>query len=493
MKKTTSILLIVCSLFSYMKAQTVPANWESLYNGLEAKIRWVDSTMTAKWDGTKYCTNYCTNLMPANSSKGPDMLTQLPSLYVVKKHLDALDSIGINTIDLAIQYPTLVDSFPQSDEYLSYYKQVVQEIRSRGMNIIVGCQATVRDSVYGHMPVDTFYTGLNSMRYKEEKLQMLQTIIDTLQPDYLTIEMEPQTQADNLPLDFSLDSVMNYIDYFMHGITKNNVLIGAGSGTWDDLLFIDSIAKLPDMDYIDYHIYPVNQDCFIDKVFKIDSIAKTYNKKLVIGESWLFKATDEELIDTTLSPADIFYRDAFSFWIPLDSLFFTSVIKLSHYSKTEITSLIWSNLFFAYMEHIPDYDAMWPGQIISIAYAEAGPNILSNTLSPTGELYKTLIADACSPSSGVRNVPTNRVTPIRLYPNPNNGIFTLEIKPPNIQEVQYWITTITGQIVWHNTIDGNYLDTITNETINLSNLSKGIYFMYIKMGNSKSFKKIIIQ
>ncbi|MBU0490072.1 MAG: T9SS type A sorting domain-containing protein [Bacteroidetes bacterium] len=494
MKRTIYFFLILAFDFFFSPgfAQTVPANWTSLYNGLEAKVRSIDSIMTAEWDGIKHCTNYCTNLMPANSSQGPDLLTQMPSLYVVKKHLDALDSIGINTIDLAIQYPTLVSAFPQSSEYLEYYKLVVQEIRNRGMKIIVGCQATVRDSVYGHMPVDSFYIGLDATRYKTEKLQMIQTIIDTLQPDYLTIEMEPQTQADNLPIDFSLNSVMDYVDFFMQGMVKNGVQIGAGSGTWDDLMFIDSIARLPDIDFIDYHIYPINQSCFIDKVFQIDSIATLYNKKLVIGESWLFKATDAELLDTTLSPADLFYRDVFSFWIPLDSLFFTSVVKLSHYSKTEVTSLIWSNLFFAYIDHIPAYDAMWPGQIVSIAYTEAGPNILSNTLTPTGELYRTLIADACDTASSTNSNLKKHDNPIRIYPNPNSGIFTLEISCPGRQNVKYWISTPAGKTVMRHSINWTDQDERAVEIVNLSALPKGIYFVNVITESYSACKKVMV-
>ncbi|MCK4663763.1 MAG: T9SS type A sorting domain-containing protein [Bacteroidales bacterium] len=489
MKKSLSGVLIGILLQFLIQAQTIPSNWQSLYNELEEKLEFIDSSLNDNWNGDKYCTNYCTNLMPANSSKGPDLLTQLPTLYVVKKHLDAIDSIGINTIDLAIQYPTLVNSFPQSDEYLEYYKLVIQEIRNRGMNIIIGCQATVRDSVYGHMPVDSFYTGLNSIRYKNEKLQMLQTIIDTLQPDYLTIEMEPQTQADNLPLDFSIDSVMNYIDYFMNELNKNGVFIGAGSGTWDDLVFIDSIARLPEIDYIDYHIYPINQNCFIDKVFKIDSIANIYNKKLVIGESWLYKATDTELIDTTLSPADIFYRDVFSFWIPLDSLFFTTVVKLSHYSKIEITSLIWSNLFFAYIDYISDYDTMWPGQILNIAYVEAGPNILSNTLNPIGELYKTLIEDACDTITKINNYEKESLRNIEIYPNPFSHSFTIKFHNPEEKTHTLLIYNVKGEII-------RCIHGITNNTIKVENINyaNGLYFYQLYnnekiIGTGKFIKK----
>jgi hypothetical protein len=60
------------------------------------------------------------------------------------------------------------------------------------------------------------------------------------------------------------------------------------------------------------------------------------------------------------------------------------------------------------------------------------------------------------------------------------------------KEVQYWITTTTGQILLYETIYGNMLNTKTNETINLSNLSKGIYFINVRIGNSITSRKIVI-
>lgn len=468
------MILIAVLLYSEIQTQNIPERWQSLYDYLGPKLKSIDSTLDVVWNGEKYCMDYCTNLLPANSAQGPALFEQMPELYSVNKHLDALDSMGITTIDLAIQYPTLVDSFPRSAEYLEYYKLVFEEIREREMDIIVGCQATIRDTVYGNMPVDSFYIGLTPERYMAEKLQMLQTIIDHLYPDYLTIEMEPQTQADNLPLDFSLESVMNYVSYFLSGLDKNGVLIGAGSGSWDDLAFIDSIAKLTDIDYIDFHIYPINQDFFVDKVFKIDSIADHYNKILVIGESWLFKATDEDLMDTTLAPPDIFYRDVFSFWIPLDSLFLTSVVKLSQHTKSELTSLMWSNLFFAYIDHIPAHDSMWPGQLLSLAWTAAGPNILSHTLSPTGELYKQLISDACDTiGSGYvcnSSFPDNLIS----YPNPFSEMFTIEIGDPDIKSFNAIIYNTNGQIIRKiNCINGDKIN------INGADFTAGLYFVQL--------------
>ena len=222
-------------------------------------------------------------------------------------YLDAYNSLGVKAVDIAIQYPILVNEFPKSADYLNFYKQVIKEIRDRNLKIIIGCQSTFCDTVFGDLDVDEFYIGLTTERYKSEKKQMLETIINELHPDYLTVETEPSTQATNLGLDFSPQSVTEYIQYFLNGLDKKGVLIGGGAGTWDSLDYINLISQQSGIDYIDFHIYPIVKDFVIDKVFKIDSLAAFYNKKLVLGECWLHKANADDF--AVLDPPEIFVRD----------------------------------------------------------------------------------------------------------------------------------------------------------------------------------------
>ena len=71
---------------------------------------------------------------------------------------------------------------------------------------------------------------------------------------------------------------------------------------------------------------------------------------------------------------------------------------------------------------------------------------------------------------------------ITIYPNPTTGIFTIQGK--GIQSIQ--ITNISGQIVKQLTINNEQF------TIDLSNYSKGIYFINIQFDNKKISKKIIV-
>ncbi len=482
--KNLYLFLTVCLFTSAIKAQ-IPDEYQELYQFVEDKLVFIDSTITANWDGEKYCTSYCTNLLPASSNKGEHLLGQLPELYAVKGNLNAIDSLGVECIDLTIQYPILVNSFPRSDEYLEYYKQVVQEIRNRGKKLLIGCQSTFRDSVFGQLDVSEFYIGLTTERYKTEKAQMLQTIIDSLQPNYITLEMEPSTQEMNLGLDFSVDSVMDYIDYFMNHVEFNDALVGSGSGTWDSMDFIDTIARRADIDYIDYHIYPVNLDFFVDKVFKIDSLAKLYDKKLIIGECWLHKVTDDEFSE--LSYLDVFSRDVFSFWIPLDSLFIESIVKLSHYSKIEVTSLFWANFFFAYLDYDEELGNMSPGELYDTVFKAATPNIISITFSPIGELYEYLIEDACDTSSFVSQTNFEKEK-VRIYPNPGQDLFYIEYENASESPYSILLYNIAGQqVVKKEDINSIKLMLKTDD------LKSGMYFLQIKDNRSIiAIEKIVI-
>ena len=56
---------------------------------------------------------------------------------------------------------------------------------------------------------------LKTSRYKTEKRQMIETIIQELQPDYLTIEDEPETMEAATGLVYTPDSLVSYLAYFL--------------------------------------------------------------------------------------------------------------------------------------------------------------------------------------------------------------------------------------------------------------------------------------
>ena len=73
----------------------------------------------------------------------------------------------------------------------------------------------------------------------------------------------------------------------------------------------------------------------------------------------------------------------------------------------------------------------------------------------------------------------------QIYPNPSNGVF--QISNQNTQASSVTIYNVTGEKVYENT---NY---DSNEIIDLSNQSKGVYVLHVFDGSSIATKKIVVQ
>ncbi len=80
---------------------------------------------------------------------------------------------------------------------------------------------------------------------------------------------------------------------------------------------------------------------------------------------------------------------------------------------------------------------------------------------------------------------------IGIYPNPNNGIFTLKLNSSKINKINYRIVNSIGNVLFKVKdiqINGEY-----ENTIDLSDYSEGIYFLIIENKKGIINKKIVIQ
>ncbi len=80
---------------------------------------------------------------------------------------------------------------------------------------------------------------------------------------------------------------------------------------------------------------------------------------------------------------------------------------------------------------------------------------------------------------------------IIVYPNPNNGEFSLKFQSSVDGEIELTIFDVTGRVVLNNTFSKTGTEFIEN--INLNNFNSGIYMVAIQLNGEVAYQKFIIQ
>lgn len=374
-------------------ASPVPAEYADLYAALVAKLKAADGAITSRWNGQKSDVIFSAELLPANGNIGEPLL-RAEAWQAILLNLDVLQVLGVRGVRVATKYPILVTTFPRSGEYLELYKRLSQELKKRNLTWLAQMTDVFREPEFSTLNIGGYYAGLTLDRYKQEKRQMAETIIREIHPDYLTIMNEPATDQHNTGLPMTVQNFTEVVRSILSGLDRSGVQVGAGTGTWDDLSYMQSLARDTTVDYLDIHIYPISRDYLVERALSIGEIARRANKKLVIGESWLNKARDQELRRQAIAAAPvIFGRDVFSFWAPLDIAFVETIVKLSHYQKVEFASFFWSRYFFGYLEYSDGTRRLPPAELFKMANQAAARNMMASPpqLTPTGLAYQRLI------------------------------------------------------------------------------------------------------
>ena len=99
-------------------------------------------------------------------------------------------------------------------------------------------------------------------------------------------------------------------------------------------------------------------------------------------------------------------------------------------------------------------------------------------------------------ASSFRELAENRVgfedlvSEFNVFPNPNNGDFTVTFNSDNNYQAFLKVYDLTGREVYAKTLD---VDEYTNQTnIQLDNLETGVYLIELSDGNTRSVKKVMI-
>ena len=82
------------------------------------------------------------------------------------------------------------------------------------------------------------------------------------------------------------------------------------------------------------------------------------------------------------------------------------------------------------------------------------------------------------------------LTDFNLYPNPNNGNFTVQFSSETSNDVNINVHDLRGREVYTKSFQNNGL---FNQELQLNNVSSGIYLVTVQDGNRKEVKKIIVE
>jgi hypothetical protein len=364
----------------------VPEKYREIYREIDAEIDRQLPLIPLPWGQKQADTAFGVELPVANSNRGEALISE-PVQQATALTLDRMKTLGVQSVSLSLQYPVLTRSHLRTPEYREFYRGVAAEIRKRGFRIVAEMGSAFREPEFGRIEVD--YRGLKRDKFGAGLREMAEAVIADIRPDFLTLLSEPDTQTRNTGLSFSPAEFAATVGQVVKGLDHPGVKVGAGAGSWVSSDYFKALAAIPELDYLDVHIYPVQYGFASDRVLKTAELAKAKGKRVSIGEAWLYKVSGREL--TRISPAEAFARDAFSFWQPLDENFIQLVANLARTIDAEFCSFFWMKYLYGYIDYTPEADHLSPGQLMTLSDSQTAENILKGTLSPTGERFREVI------------------------------------------------------------------------------------------------------
>jgi hypothetical protein len=367
----------------------IPSKYQGEYTTLEAILNTFDSSLGPNPSSVNGVV-FATELLPANGNRGP-ALFQPNNLASVATNLNALQAMGVQGVTIAIGYPLLDPTFPNSAEYLSYFEQVVSMVHARGMKVLIESQILFANTPYSPLTYD--WSSLPYSQYVANHIAQDQLIINQIRPDYLEIGVEADTEAYlsgysqlNTPSDWT-----SYIEQLLSSLNKGNTKLVAGAGTWLGVSFLTGFANDPRLDMISTHIYPIYGEN-LQTLLQIGKIAQQDDKRLVIDEAWEEKVLQPATghAGTGIGGPSITQQDVFGFWSPLDSQFLMLMAKFSKTYPVDFFSPFNEEYFFAYLNWTASLDAQGYFQLKAQLDPMFAQNMVSNTLTPTGTTYSQL-------------------------------------------------------------------------------------------------------
>jgi hypothetical protein len=268
------------------------------------------------------------------------------------------------------------------------------ECRKRNIKVLVECGAIFAGTPYSPVKVDwSKYTAQTFLQGLQDQLVM---IAREIKPDYLTLANEPQTEEGLTKLIITPAVWADFVNSAQKKVDRSGgMLVGAGTGTWEDRSYIEAIMNMPGLDYIDLHLYPMGKDAaLLERGYSDAMAARAAGKRVTVSECWLYKAAPDELVGSGgLGNANlIMNRDYYSFWGPLDSRFLRDMMDLADATKMDFISFFWMRYFFAYLDYEKIPRGISTEELNHLITPAAANAVLKGNLSTLGQYYQQQLA-----------------------------------------------------------------------------------------------------
>jgi len=438
--RNTSAQAPVIAVTTFATAPSnVPAAYYSLYQGLQSNVATDYALVNATSTGAKYPVNYSVSLYSANDNGG--LRTNFTSLTAVDQELDAVQSLGMNTVMVSLGFPifdqyfwefigqTSSEAQQTVQNYLSFYELVAQDIHARKdvngtpMKMIVEANPllTVDNPGSGLNPA-AYYQSLSFATYEQRRSANTVTTAENVRPDYLILQSEPDTDARD---DYRSELNTPATDVAMVQLIVNNlnaanvpglhtsIMLGSGMGAWQtnwqEYLGTPGagtgLLGISGLDGIDNHVYFLAAQSSsglaseLSVSIQMIGMARSAGKFPSIAEFWPHKS-----LIVGESDLDVDTRDNFAFWAPLDQQYISTIFEVANQGSLEYLSAFNDGEFYTYEPYgvlpcVPVYPAVTTSQNqtcdISILNAVAN-NVQSalgkGQISSTGSAYQAEIA-----------------------------------------------------------------------------------------------------
>jgi fibronectin type 3 domain-containing protein len=412
---TFYLLAVVALVFPFhvsAQAPPVPAAFQPIYTEMNNYLVNFNATLPPG-NIPAYPTLMTGSLKFSNANTGAALVigmtgSQLPP--GVQLQLNALKAMGAQAIMVEVGFPMLYEPFLTSvgqtqSTFVAYYQAVAAAVRAAGLKLVVENDTLLTNNVSAGWDVAPFYATLNWTQYQQARAQTAVTIAQIMQPDYLVVVEEPDTEAansnqSNVNTPSGDTAMLSQILTSLQQAGVPNMQVGAGVGSWlnNSLEFIQGFVALP-VDFIDFHIYPIN-DSFLPNALQIVSTAAAAGKPVAMTECWLSKELDTEAGEIPNSVVQ--GRNPFSFWAPLDALFIQTMQNLANSSQMLFLDPFNAEYFFSYLSYDDSTENQPTSWLISMENQNVSVANQTAQYTSTGLSYYNSIvvpADTIPPSA----------------------------------------------------------------------------------------------